>query len=122
MSVSRAKGDKAKCDNLIRKIVHARGYCQNCGSPKNPNAAHIIGRSSARTRTDEDNFFLLCASCHTRFHANPDEWMAFVDATIGRHEYTRLKQKAESGKGQRFDWAVERARLQQVWDALEAAA
>lgn len=122
MSVSRARGDKKKCDDLVRKIVHARGRCEACGSTRNPNAAHIVGRTSAWTRTDEHNLLLLCATCHERFHRWPDEWMAFLDKHIGRAEYDRLKRKAEDGVRRRFDWAAELVRLKALVVTLPEAA
>jgi hypothetical protein len=50
-----------------------------------------------------------------RFHANPDEWMDYVERVIGREGYDRLKAKAYGCAGQRFDWFAERERLKGIY-------
>jgi hypothetical protein len=115
------KGVKAECTRIHSLIVRAtKGpACQcGCGRPCQE-AAHIIGRNYSHTRTDLDNAYALAKTCHTRFHDFPDEWVAFVDRTIGRAEYDRLKAKAEAGVGVKFDWFSELDRLRAIWKSIE---
>ena len=50
-----------------------------------------------------------------------DEWMAFVDATIGRPAYDALKRRAEAGvKANAAFWEGECARLQLLLEAAIA--
>lgn len=96
-------------------------WCQcGCGKPAT-DAAHIITRTFAHTRTDIDNAFALNNSCHSRFGDFHDEWMEFVDRTIGRDEYVRLKHKAEAGVNVKFDWFDELDRLKAIWARLEGS-
>lgn len=99
MSVSYGKGLKAKATRLHSLVIRARGICENCGeqSYSKLQCAHVLSRRYAATRTDPDNAFCLCAGCHMRFTEHADEWMGFIDATIGRAEYDRLKAKALAG-------------------------
>lgn len=109
---------KEEATRLHSKLTRAiKGpWCQcGCGQLAT-DAAHIIGRTYSHTRTDLDNSFALAASCHRRFTNFHDEWMDFVDRTIGRAEYVRLKQKAEAGVAVKFCWYSELDRLR----ALEA--
>lgn len=108
------KGDRGKATRLHSLIVRSRGYCQKCSTTLNLECAHIIGRSYASTRTDVENAYCLCKSCHIRFTAHPDEWMQWVDDTIGRDEYDRLKAKAVAGIGVKVDWAAEVERLKTI--------
>lgn len=111
------KGDRGKATQIHAEIVRARGECRSCHR-RPPSVrvecAHIIPRRHARTRTDLDNAFCLCSACHRRYTENPDEWMHFIDQTIGRAEFERLKAKALDGSGQRFDWSAELARLKEI--------
>lgn len=91
------KGLRGKATKLHSELVRSRGACENCGGTAHLQCAHIIGRRYAATRTDPANAFCLDARCHMRFTEHADEWMAFVDATIGRPEYARLKAKALAG-------------------------
>lgn len=107
------KAVKEEATRLHSKIVRqTKGpWCQcGCGDPAT-DAAHIIVRVFAWTRTDVDNAFALNASCHRRFTNHADEWMEFVDMMIGRPEYLRLKRKAEAGVNLKFDWYDELDRL-----------
>lgn len=91
------KGKRGKATELHAKLIRSRGHCENpdCkGGWNQLHTAHIISRRHAATRTDEKNAFCLCAACHMRFTDYADEWMDFIDKTIGREEYDRLKQKA----------------------------
>lgn len=107
---------KEECTRLHSRIVRAtKGpFCQACGDRYATDAAHIVGRTLAHTRTDTDNGYALCAQCHRHFTNWADDWMAFVDRTIGRSEYERLKAKARDGVNVKFDWYSELERLKQL--------
>lgn len=107
---------KEEATRLHSRIVRqTKGpWCQcGCGLEAT-DAAHIIGRVFAHTRTDIDNAYALNASCHRRFTNHADEWMDFVDRTIGRDEYMRLKRKALEGVNVKFDWYDELERLKKI--------
>ena len=122
MTVARAKGDKGKCDDLARKIVHARGYCEypGCGSTQNLQCCHIVGRTYNRTRTRLDNLLCLCATHHHLIDAWPDEKLKVTQHVYGEGHYLDLRVDAESTVGQRFDWTAERARLERLWKQVAA--
>lgn len=94
MSNLYGKGPRGKATRLHSLVVRSRGRCEACGGTTGLQAAHIIPRRYAATRTDERNAYCLDAKCHMRFTEHADEWMAFVDSTIGRAEFDRLKAKA----------------------------
>jgi 5-methylcytosine-specific restriction endonuclease McrA len=107
------RGARGKATRLHSLLVRSRGQCEACGSTRSLQTAHIISRRYAATRTDERNAFALCAACHMRFTDHADEWLEFVDRTIGRAEYDRLKQKALAGcKSTDSFWLAECERLQ----------
>lgn len=111
-STTYGKGERGRATKLHSALVRSRGRCENCGATSNLQAAHIIPRRYAATRTDERNAFCLDAKCHMRFTEHPDEWMEFVDRTIGRAEYERLKAKALHGvKADSVFWLSECVRL-----------
>lgn len=115
---------KAEATRLHSLIVRAmKGpWCQNgCGRPAT-DCAHIIGRTFSHTRTDIDNAFALCAQCHRHFTNWHDEWIAFIDRTIGRAEYDRLKLKARDGVNVKFDWYEELDRLRAIAEQMGLAA
>ena len=118
------RGVKEECTRLHSRIVRAtKGpWCQcGCGKPAT-DAAHIIGRTFAHTRTDIDNAYALNNSCHTLFGQNHGLWMDFVDRTIGRAEYDRLWDKAQAGVNVKFDWYSELDRLNALLDDVEGRA
>jgi hypothetical protein len=97
--------------------------CENCGEEgyAKLQAAHVLSRRYAATRTDEANAFCLCARCHMRFTEHADEWMGFIDATIGRAEYNRLKGKALDGvRTSEAFWRDECARLAELLKKVTA--
>jgi hypothetical protein len=102
-----------------RLVRQTKGPLCQCGCGQEAtDAAHIIGRVFAHTRTDLDNAYALNASCHRRFTNHADEWMEFVDRTIGRDEYMRLKRKALDGVSCKFDWYDELDRLKALAASL----
>lgn len=116
------KGPRGKATMLHSKLVRSRGQCENCGSEHALQTAHIIGRRYVATRTDERNAFCLCAKCHFRFTEHADEWLAFIDLTIGRAEYERLKAKAlAGGKSSDVFWLAEVERLSALLAERSAA-
>jgi hypothetical protein len=106
------KGARGRATRLHSLLVRSRGQCEACGGTNSLQCAHIIGRRYAATRADERNAFCLCAGCHMRFTEHPDEWLDFIDSTIGRPEYDRLKAKAQTvTKTNDAFWLAECARL-----------
>ena len=119
--VSAVKEEATRLHSLIVRTLKGP-LCQcGCGKPAT-DCAHIIGRTFAHTRTDIDNAFALNNQCHQRFGVFHDEWMGFVDRTIGRDEYVRLKNKAEAGVNVKFDWFAENDRLRAIWQQIEKRA
>lgn len=118
------RGVKEEATRLHSRIVRAtKGpMCQNdCGRPAS-DCAHIIGRGFSHTRTDLDNAYALCGTCHRLFGLNHGLWMDFVDRTIGRAEYDRLWEKAQDGVNAKFNWHEELDRLRAIAESLELAA
>lgn len=60
-------------------------------------AAHILPRRYAATRTDRRNGLPLCHAAHSMFTRHPVAWALFVTNTIGKVAYGALKQKALAG-------------------------
>jgi hypothetical protein len=116
MTVSRkrkVRAVKEEATRLHSRIVRAtKGPLCQCGCGRHAtDAAHIVGRTFAHTRTDVDNALALAAHCHRHFTNWPDEWVAFLHRTIGEAEYLRLKAKARDGVNVKFDWYCELERL-----------
>lgn len=84
-------------------------------------AAHIVPRGPAHTRTDLGNGFALCKSCHGRFGLYITEWHSFVDQTMGEGYLYRMEQQARLGVGVKFDWYDELDRLRAVADEIGLA-
>lgn len=120
MPASYGKGSKGKATRLHSRLVReANNFkCQRCGRGRDDEVqlqcAHIISRHVIQTRTDLDNAFCLCASCHWYFGRWPIEFALFVFDKIGEDKYHELKAKAESGA--KVDWDLEVERLQGVVD------
>ena len=113
------KGAKGKATRLHSEIVRSRvNYtCENCGKTRSEGqiqCAHIISRHMVATRTDEENAFALCASCHWYFGKWPIEFARFVFSRIGEDGYDRLAEKATEGKGKKVDWDAEVERLNAI--------
>ncbi len=124
MSVIYPRGAKGRADRAFSKLVRARGSCVKCGTTdySRLQTMHILGRRFSATRVDFANALCGCATCHRRFTDHPDEWMDFLDSTIGRDEYDRLKTKAlASGKFGKTFWESEAKRLEQLVKVMEAA-
>lgn len=120
MTVKAARGAKAKADRLFSQLIRLRGKCERCGRTDGPfDTAHVIGRRFSATRSWETNAWCLCRTCHWTVDNYADEKMSLVARTIGMDAYAGLRDRAESIKGQRFDWPAEVERLQAL---LKAAA
>jgi len=120
MTVSRAKGAKAKCDRLFSLIVRARGACENCGESRYAQlqTAHIISRRYSHTRCDLDNAYCLCAACHRAFTDHPVDFGAFVKFKNTNYGVLIIRSQDQAKK----DWDDELVRLTAIWADIEAAA
>lgn len=117
MGIKQARGDKVKCDKLVRQILltqHDR--CERCGSQEWLQVSHIISRRYSATRCDLDNVQLLCAKCHRRFTDWPREFSHWITDSIGSEVYDGLSAKANQVT--KMDWTAERLRLQKIYDDL----
>lgn len=110
------KGPKGKATRLHAQIVRARGACENCGSTSSLQCAHIISRKYGHTRTDIDNAFCLCASCHMTFTDNPVDFGVFTLEKIGEDAYDRLLQ--QRNRTDKVDWEAEAIRLTEIWKGM----
>lgn len=96
-------------------------YPANCHGVAQ-DAAHIVPRGPAHTRTDLGNGFALCKSCHGRFGLYVTEWQAFVDLTMGEGYLARMERQAQDGVSVKFDWYDELDRLRVLAESLDIAA
>jgi predicted restriction endonuclease len=106
------KGAKGKATKLHALIVRAHGSCLKCGTDQTLQCAHIISRKYSWTRTDLDNAFCLCASCHAYFTDHPVDFGQFTIDQIGDDNYTALLRKRQSTD--KVDWDVEAKRLEEI--------
>jgi len=113
VAIHRPKGAKGKCDTLFSKIIRSRGKCERCGDTDYAKlqCAHIISRRYSATRTDEDNAWSLCWTCHRRLTDWPREHSHFITETIGSEKYEELREKAETLT--KMDWDAELVRLKE---------
>lgn len=121
MAVGYGKGANKKATKLHSVYVRTRAewQCERCGRKvgdvapsgklvKQMQCAHIITRHNPRTRTDENNAFCLCASCHWYFGKWPIEFARFVFSKMPEEEYDRLFEKANSDLVMDWDSEVDR--------------
>jgi len=106
------KGAKGRATRLHALITRSYGKCMNCGHTDALQCAHIISRKYSNTRTDLDNAFCLCASCHMTFTDNPVEFGKFTIDQIGEDNYYALYRKRESID--KMDWEAEAKRLKEI--------
>lgn len=113
---SRGTGDRGAATALHSRLVRYRAQmCQACGATpdwRELDAAHIVGRSRARTRTWSPNVLALCRACHTRFDQDKTETVRVLTALAGsprdlEHHLALLRERRDIGS-QRFDWEAER--------------
>jgi len=112
MSNIYGKGAKGKATKLHALIIRSHGRCERCGSGHVLQCAHIISRKYSWTRTDLENAFCLCASCHRFFTDNPVEFGIFTIDKIGDDKFDELIQKRNSID--KFDWEEEAERLNTI--------
>lgn len=109
------KGPRGKATMLHSYVVRSRGACEMCGRPGEDlvvavpklgklvlpigglQAAHIVSRSYAATRTDETNAWALCPAHHRRLTQHPEEHVWFATRTLGEAGYAELRAKAYQG-------------------------
>jgi hypothetical protein len=103
------KGDRGKATRLHAMIVRGFGSCQRCGSTHALQCAHIISRKYGNTRTDLNNAFCLCASCHMYFTDNPVDFGTFTINEIGEDAYGVLLERRQLTS--KVDWKKEAMRL-----------
>ncbi len=85
-------------------------------------AAHIVPRGPAHTRTDLENGFALCKSCHGRFGLYLSDWVDFVGLSKGVGFLEVMEAKARDGVNVKFDWYDELDRLKALAADLGVAA
>ena len=112
MSNIYGKGPKGKATRLHALITRAYDKCLRCDNTHALQCAHIISRKYAQTRTDLDNAFCLCASCHMYFTDNPVEFGQFTIDQIGETNYTDLLRKRQVIA--KVDWDAEVIRLTEI--------
>lgn len=118
--VKTAKGAKGSCDRYWQRIIKRDQTCERCGMGGSRfDAAHIIPRRFAKTRTDERNGWCLCPTCHYKVDNFADEHQALVERTIGTLVYDELKQIALDTR-RKMDWDSERDRLRELCRELAA--
>lgn len=120
MSIAHGKGDKGLATRLHSRVVRFRHRrCLACGVVpgdwQDLDAAHIVGRSWAFTRTWSPNLLALCRACHSQFDQDKTFTVKVLRALTrsagALDEYTdRLiaRKLLSTRDGQRIDWAVER--------------
>lgn len=119
-----AKTLKNRATSLHSEYVRKRdGACVRCGATANLQAAHIVGRRAAFTRTDEANSRALCPGCHMYLTEHPHEHVAFFTQELGGWDnYQALIDKAREGLGKtlRDDfWKAECERLRKLLSEVE---
>lgn len=100
---------RKQADLLFATAVRGIGFCEECGSQRNLQCAHIISRSYSRIRVDFRNAVCLCQGCHMFFTNRPLEWEEWVTARIGIGSFRALRQIARTGPD--IDWKLEALRL-----------
>jgi hypothetical protein len=128
MSSLYGKGAKGRATQLSSRIVRARGRCERCGATSNLEAAHIIRRDRVgdpdgiALRTNPENQWCLCSSCHRWTENYPDDFMLLVRETIGEARYFEFKRvgNAPHRLWRAADWEAECVRLRAVLDGATA--
>lgn len=126
---SYGKGHKEKATRLHSLIIRAVGECEHCGRrcecPNAPRShtvgcplqcSHVISRRYSHTRTDLENAFCLCASCHSKFGDNPIEHARWAIDRIGEDNYQAMWERAQSTT--KFWWDIELDRLTTIAKAM----
>ena len=106
------KGAKGRATRLHALITRDFGKCMKCNSTHALQCAHIISRKYSQTRTDLNNAFCLCASCHMYFTDNRVDFGKFTIDQIGEENYYALLRKREVID--KMDWEEEAKRLKDI--------
>lgn len=71
-----------KFDSIVGVWVRKCGKCQHCSSKVTTNLqwCHIKSRKFYNLRWDRDNYFCLCAPCHSKFHDSPDSFILWIES------------------------------------------
>ena len=96
MSIILSKKDLA--DELFRKIVRKRGFCElpaneDCLKNRELETAHILSRNYYQIRWSEDNALCLCHNCHRFYTDNPATWKKAVKEKIGELAHQSLQDR-----------------------------
>lgn len=77
---------KKQADNLMAKLIRARGKCEWCGRVNNVQlqCAHYVGRNNHNLRYDPMNLLCLCAGCHRKGHDDPDMFVKWFEKKFPR--------------------------------------
>ena len=77
---------------MVRKKA---GYvCEHCNKvDARMECAHIYGRAAKSVRWSLDNAVCLCHYCHMKFTANPLEFTAWLEETLGQGHMDMLREK-----------------------------
>lgn len=93
---------KRVCDDIVRKLVVARGRCERCGSYGPLQCCHIVRRRYSHVRSDLGNLWALCPPCHLTVDTYATEFMRLVSDTIGEDALYALELKSKDRS--KFDW------------------
>lgn len=92
---------RTKADALFSDYIRLRDdyTCQRCfkqyeGKQKGIQCSHFHGRGKRSVRFDPENALALCAGCHSRFTAYPDEHVEWFKRRIGPVKYELLSNRA----------------------------
>lgn len=85
-------------EDVDQETVVITRATHRCADPLFLEAAHIIRRGYAATRTDLDNGLPLCHFAHAYFTERPEAWINFVKRKIGVEKYEALRIKALEGR------------------------
>ena len=94
MAIKRDAADKW-FSNVVRKKA---GYvCEHCNKvDARMECAHIYGRAAKSVRWSLDNAVCLCHYCHMRFTANPLEFTAWLEETLGQGHMDMLRETSRA--------------------------
>lgn len=113
------KVHKNKSDDLCSAITRSLGICQRCQTVlpfKQLHTSHFISRKYSWTRTDLDNVTCLCPSCHAKVEHNAPMHVAWFIELRGQevHDEVLRKFHTHAEVRMKFDWEVERSRLEGI--------
>ena len=91
MAIKRDAADKWFSDVVRKKAGHV---CEHCNKVEGRmECAHIYGRAAKSVRWSMDNAVCLCHYCHMKFTANPLEFTAWLEETLGQGHMEMLREK-----------------------------